>query len=155
MIFVTVGTQLPFDRLMRMFDEIAPRLDGEQIVAQSCDGCYKPTHFTTERFIEPQRFEQLMDSARVVVAHAGIGTILSAMKRGKPLVVVARRADLGEHRNDHQVATARYLADGAQVAVADNAESLLRLIKVAPVPRPLPDRPARSLVDAAAKALGL
>ncbi|MDE6119032.1 MAG: glycosyl transferase family 28 [Muribaculaceae bacterium] len=155
MILVTVGTQLPFDRLMRMFDEIAPELGGEEIVAQSCRGSYIPRHFSTERFIEPERFEQLMNQARVVVAHAGIGTILSAMKRGKPLVVVARREDLGEHRNDHQIATARYLADSASVAVAADAESLRRLIAEAPVPNPLPDRPARSLVRAAAAALGL
>lgn len=153
MIFVTVGTQLPFDRLMRMFDEIAPQLGGEEIVAQSCAGAYTPRHFSTERFIEPRRFEQLMDQARVVVAHAGIGTILSAMKRRKPLVVVARRADLGEHRNDHQLATARYLAGSASVAVADDAAALLRLIAEEPVPVPLPDHPARSLVDAAAAAL--
>ena len=33
MIFVTVGMQLPFDRLLQAVDEIAPRL-GKRVVAQ-------------------------------------------------------------------------------------------------------------------------
>lgn len=155
MIFVTVGTQIPFDRMIRMIDEIAPQLNGEEIIAQSCDGLYHPVNFTTVRFIEPMRFEQLMDSARVIVAHAGIGTILSAMKRGKPLIVVARRADLKEHRNDHQLATAANLASEFAVAVADNSAELLEMIRRAPVPDALSPRPAQSLIKAIAGELGL
>ena len=148
MIFVTVGTQIPFDRLMRWMDEIAPSLNGEEIVAQSCAGSYVPRNFSTVRFIEPQQFERLMDEARVVVAHAGIGTILSALRRRKPLVVVARRADLGEHRNDHQLATASSLAADYSVAIATDATSLIADITAAPLPPPVADRPARSLLDA-------
>lgn len=155
MIFVTVGTQIPFDRLIKMIDEVAPQLGGEEIVAQSCDGQYQPVNFRTERFIEPPRFEKLIDSARVIVAHAGIGTILSAMQRGKPLVVVPRRADLGEHRNDHQLATAANLAAESSVAVVHDAASLLEMIRRAPVPDALSPKPASSLITAITRELGL
>lgn len=155
MIFVTVGTQLPFDRLLQMVDEIAPRLGGEPIVAQACRGEYVPRNFTTEQFIAPDRFESLMDEARIVVAHAGIGSILSAMKRCKPLVVVPRLCSLGEHRNDHQMATADSLAKMAGVAVATDAATLLPLILEPHKPQPLSPSPSPSLVSAAASALGL
>ncbi len=155
MIFVTTGTQLPFDRLMAMVDEIAPLLGGEEVVVQAAPGNYTPVNFTPQRFISPEKFEELMDSARVVVAHAGIGSIISAMKRRKPFVVVARMASLGEHRNDHQMATARSLASRAGVAVATDARSLLRLVTEPRSPEALSAAPSASLVSAAAAALGL
>ena len=46
-----------------------------------------------------------MDAAAAIVAHAGMGTILTALETGKRLLVMPRRAALGEHRNDHQLAT--------------------------------------------------
>ena len=58
-----------------------------------------------------------MLAADAVVAHAGIGTILGALELGKPTVVMPRRAALGEHRNDHQLATARRFS-GPGIAVA-------------------------------------
>lgn len=155
MIFVTAGTQLPFDRLLRMMDEIAPQLGGEEIVAQACPDAYTPEHFTIEKFISPDRFEKLMDSASVVVAHAGIGTIISSMKRRKPLVVVPRIGGLGEHRNDHQTATARYLAADAAVAVANDREELLKLIREAKVPNELSAGPSPGLVKAVCDFIGV
>lgn len=131
---------------MRMVDEIAPELGGEEIIAQSFDGEYTPANFTTERFIDPERFEEIMNRARIIIAHAGIGSIMSAMKRGKPLVVVARRADLGEHRNDHQIATAESLARTSNLCVAANASELLDAVRRAPVPSPLPDAPSPELI---------
>jgi len=42
---------------------------------------------------------------------------------GRPLLIVPRRAALGEHRNDHQLATARRFAELGSVGVAfDEAE---------------------------------
>ena len=43
MIFVITGTQLPFDRLIRMLDELAPQLN-EEIVAQVNGSGYLPHH---------------------------------------------------------------------------------------------------------------
>lgn len=148
MIFVTVGTQIPFDRLMRMVDEIAPQLHGEEIIAQSCDGKYMPQHFSTVRLIEPARFEEIFSRARVVIAHAGMGSIVSAMRRGKPLVIVPRQASLGEHRNDHQLATAQHFSQNCDVCVAHTAAELLDAVRSAPVPASLPQGPSTELINA-------
>jgi hypothetical protein len=57
-----------------------------------------------------------------------MGTILSALELGTPTLVMPRRAALGEHRNDHQMATARWFADLGGVTVAfDEAQLLERL----------------------------
>ena len=148
MIFITVGTQIPFDRLLRMVDEIAPHLGGEQIVAQCCRATYQPRHFTTVQFISPAEFNRIVADARIIIAHAGIGTILTAMQMRKPLVVVPRQAALHEHRNDHQLATAQNLAHDYDVAVAHTAAELLQAINRAALPKPLADHPAKSLINA-------
>lgn len=133
MILVTVGTQLPFDRLIRMIDEMAPEL-GEPVIAQIGRARYEPVNMEWHRVIEPSEFERLIDNARVIVAHAGIGTILTAERHGRSLILVPRAGDMREHRNDHQMATANALSGRDGVAIARDADQLRRLIAAPPPP---------------------
>lgn len=51
-------------------------------------------------------FDELVDTmsrADSVVCHAGVGTIMSALKTGHTPVVIPRRATHGEHVDDHQM----------------------------------------------------
>ena len=109
MIFLTLGTQLPFDRLVKAMDEVAPGLQ-EAIFGQIGNARVKPANFESVDFLAPREFKQHFDAARVIVGHAGIGTILSGLKAEKPLVLMARRVAFGEHRNDHQLATVSQLS---------------------------------------------
>lgn len=110
MIFATVGTQLPFPRLIDWLDTAAPEF-GEPVVMQTGvpeDPARWP-NITQHTSLNPVEFEATFRAATVVISHAGIGTVLSAQRYGKPLILLPRRHDLGEHRNDHQLATARAL----------------------------------------------
>ncbi|SFE78649.1 glycosyltransferase [Roseivivax sediminis] len=127
MIFVTVGTQLPFPRLIEAVDRYAAEF-GEPVVAQVGQDHEPRQHIETHDMIPPQRFDELFRSARVIVAHAGIGTILSAKKYLRPLVVMPRRHDLGEHRNDHQLATVRHLGNVTGIHVAQDCADLFALL---------------------------
>ena len=127
MIFVTIGTQIPFDRLIEILDRIAPELN-EDIYAQALRGKYKPKHFKLIDFIEPDEFEKVFAQARLIVAHAGMGTILSALRNSKPLVILPRLASLGEHRNDHQNATAQMIKEKKYAYVATNEKELRELL---------------------------
>ena len=118
MIFVTIGTQLPFPRLCQAADDLAAEL-GEEVIVQTGGVGLTLTHAKAIKSLEPREFDQIASRARLIIAHAGIGSILDAARFGKPLIVVPRRHALGEHRNDHQMATARRLASaigGLQVA---------------------------------------
>lgn len=127
MIFVTIGTQIPFDRLIEILDRIAPELD-EEIYAQVLRGKYKPKNIKTLDFIEPDEFDKVFNQARLIVAHAGMGTILSALRNSKPLVIFPRIAALGEHRNEHQRATARMMKEKNYAYVATNEKELRELL---------------------------
>jgi UDP-N-acetylglucosamine transferase subunit ALG13 len=60
----------------------------------------------------------------VVISHAGIGTILSALHYEKPILVIPKLASLGEHRNEHQTATARRMMEMGNVNVAFDDDQL-------------------------------
>ena len=107
MIFVTVGSADPFDRLIRAVDEWAGLRSRSDIFAQIGRSNYEPRHIEAVRFLSPSEFRERVRTARLVVAHAGMGSIITAMEAGTPIIVMPKWAHLGEHRNNHQVATAK------------------------------------------------
>jgi UDP-N-acetylglucosamine transferase subunit ALG13 len=58
--------------------------------------------------------------------HAGTGSILAAMKYGKPIIVMPRVARLRETRNDHQLATVRRFKELSGITVALDEQELLQ-----------------------------
>jgi UDP-N-acetylglucosamine transferase subunit ALG13 len=123
-IFVTVGTQLPFDRMIGVVDRWAGERAGRDVFAQTGPTSLVPRHIDHRRFISPAECRERMLSADAIVAHAGMGTILTALEMGKPLIVMPRSAALGEHRNEHQLATARRFAELGRVTVAFDEHEL-------------------------------
>lgn len=117
MIFVVTGTQLAFPRLISAMDRIAPDL-GEPVIAQIGPDPETRQHIETHASLPPAQYETFFGQARLVVAHAGIGSILMAKRLRKPLIIVPRRHALGEHRNDHQLATAREVEGTTGIHVA-------------------------------------
>ncbi len=127
MIFLTVGTQLSFDRLVRAVDQWAGKRQRSDLFGQICDPGdqgYHPTHFEWTRFLSPTEFEARFEAASCIVAHAGMGTIISSLSQMKPLLIMPRRADLKEQRNDHQLATAKQFGSKPGVFVAQNAQDV-------------------------------
>ncbi len=124
MIFVTVGANTPFDRLVQCVDEWAASRGHDDVFAQIGRTDYRPAHLQWTERLSPVEFRETLARASVVVAHAGMGTILLALEMGVPVLVMPRRAGLGEQRNDHQLATARHLAERGLVHVAIDAEEL-------------------------------
>lgn len=131
MIFATVGTQLPFDRLLQAMDAWAKLHSDVEVLAQTGQTTRRFPHLTATPFMDQKRFAECVGRAKVIVAHAGMGTILTAIEIGKPVVLMPRRADLGEHRNDHQRDTAAEMSALANVTVVEDASGLFAAIDAA------------------------
>jgi UDP-N-acetylglucosamine transferase subunit ALG13 len=58
-----------------------------------------------------------------------MGSILTAMKYRKPIIITPRLYEFQEHRNDHRFSTARELGDFEGIYIANNFEEILELIK--------------------------
>ncbi len=122
MIFVTVGTnEQAFDRLV----DAAGRLSGEEPVVVQ----YGSAHLATVPpgwcdYLPFADMSTMMQRARCIVAHAGVGSILLAHRSGKRPIVMPRRHELGEAVDDHQVVLATRLASRGLVTVVNDVEEL-------------------------------
>ena len=131
MIFVTVGAQMPFDRLVKTVDQWARQRGRDDVFAQIGLTDYRPSNMQWTPFLSTEEFKQRSEAAKVIVAHAGTGSIITALQLGKPILIMPRRANLRETRNDHQVATAEQFRRFASIAVVlDEKELLTRLDEI-------------------------
>lgn len=113
MIFVTVGSQkFPFDRLIKAVDELVASgaVEGGAF-AQTGACAYAPRYMEHEAFLDREGFRVRMDACDVVVTHGGTGAIIGAVKVGKKVIAVPRRAEFGEHVDDHQAEIVRQFGE--------------------------------------------
>lgn len=118
MIFVTVGTDQPFDRMVKVVDAWAAKRGRTDVFAQIGEGGWEPASIPFSHFLNPMEFKQRFAASQIIIGHAGMGTILSALHYGKPILVMPKKASLGEQRNEHQLATARRMMKMGNVSVA-------------------------------------
>lgn len=142
---------MPFDRLIQTLDQWAEANPGIEVLAQvGQDSSYRPSHVEWVPTMTPQEFRSAVQRASLIVGHAGMGTILTALEFGKPLVVLPRQGALRETRNDHQIATARRFQDrpGVHAAMKENELPLLldRHTELAP-PEKIASVASNSLLD--------
>ena len=117
MIYVTVGSHdQPFDRLISEMDRISGELGIETVIQTGCSGI-KPKNGEWRDYYPFDQAEELIGKAEVVVGHAGIGTVISARKAKKPLIVVPRLKKYGEHFNDHQLEISQELINNKRPGV--------------------------------------
>lgn len=140
MIFLTVGTQYPFERLVRAVDEaVASGVIEEEIFGQIGPCPYKPQNFDFTHSLDSVRFDNYLAQSQAVVGHAGVGTITMALNNNKNLLVMPRLAEHGEHVNDHQLGLARKFEQAGHILVAYECsqlpEKLALLHSFEPTPR--------------------
>ena len=122
MILVAVGaSEFPFDRLLRAVDKLPTR---EKLVVQHGVSEVRPAHAQCIPFMPQEALAQLVREARVVVTHAGVGSILLSLTNGKRPCVVPRLGRFGETVDDHQLDSARRFAQAGLVTLVENPDQL-------------------------------
>ena len=125
MIFVIVGSQkFPFERLIREMDRLKEVGAIQDEVAAQIGTCpYEPRFMRWQRFMDKETFDRHIAECDLLVTHAGEGSIMTGLLKGRRVIAVPRYARLGEHVSDHQLEIARALArQGCIVNVEDIAE---------------------------------
>jgi UDP-N-acetylglucosamine transferase subunit ALG13 len=125
MIFVTIGTAEPFDRLVRAADTL--QLD-EEVVIQCGLARVQPTNARAVQFIPFDEFRDYIRRARVVVSAAGVGTVMTVLMEGKEPVVVPRLRRHREAADDHQLVFARQVAQAGLVTLVEDENRLAEVI---------------------------
>ncbi len=123
-IFVTVGSMLPFDRLVVAMDEWARDRQGAEVFAQIGESSFRPSYVCYRTFVHPAEYRERCASCDVIVSHVGMGTVITAFECNKPLLMLPRRKDLSEVTSDHQLATAKWLEGRAGIRIVYSEREL-------------------------------
>jgi UDP-N-acetylglucosamine transferase subunit ALG13 len=123
MIFVTVGTnEARFDRLLRMIAEVP--FDEKLVVQHGHSTPIDDSRTESIDFLPFDAMGEMMRRARVVITHAGVGSIMVALANDKRPVVVPRRRSFGEAVDDHQFQLGRRFAEAKLVTLVEDATAL-------------------------------
>jgi len=119
-----------------MVDEAAARTRLRTLV-QTGAGRYRPQNADVVDFVTRPEFEQLLQAADYTITHAGVGSVMTAVRLGKVPIVVPRRKDEGEVINDHQFELASELSRMGWCRVATSVGDLIGYLQAPPAEVPL------------------
>jgi UDP-N-acetylglucosamine transferase subunit ALG13 len=121
-ILVTVGTnEARFDRLLEAVETIA---DGEEMLVQHGPSPVRPRGAQCIDYLDFDDINAEMRRARVVIAHAGVGSVIVALMNDRRPIVVPRLARFGEAVDDHQVPFGRRLHEVGLVRLVEDPADL-------------------------------
>lgn len=126
-IFITLGSQkFQFNRLLKAVDELCEKgtVDAEDVFAQIGYSDYLPKNFNYKKFLDREEFSKEMSKAEIVITHGGTGAIIGAVKKGKKVIAVPRRAKYGEHVDDHQLQLVGQFKELQLICECDDAEKV-------------------------------
>ena len=130
-IFITLGSQkFQFDRLLKAIDELYEKgVLVEEAFAQTGYSDYEPKHYKFKKFLDRDEFAAEMGKAEIVITHGGTGAIIGAVKKGKKVIAVPRRAKYGEHVDDHQLQLVKQFRELQLICECDDTKMLGEALK--------------------------
>lgn len=132
MIFVSVGANPhPFNRLVKKVDDMVGSGElKEEVVLQTGATKYAPKYISRVKpFWGPSEYEEILKNCSVIISHAGLGNAMLARDYGKPLILVPRLKEYGEHIDNHQVQIAQYLESNGMCQVVKDVNKLAEAIR--------------------------
>jgi UDP-N-acetylglucosamine transferase subunit ALG13 len=123
-LFLTVGSMLPFDRLVKSMDLWAEENLEVEVFAQIGETSFQPIHFESRSMITPKEYREHFLACDAVISHVGMGTVITAFECNKPLIMLPRLPELHEVTSNHQIATARWLEGRSGVRIVYSEDEL-------------------------------
>jgi len=120
MILILLGTQdSPFPRILEETENAVNELGlTEEIYAQVGTTPFSSQRMIVKDYFLGEEYNELIKNARLIIAHGGAGILYKAIHLGKKVICQPRRADLGEHNDDHQEELAEKLASAGYIYLA-------------------------------------
>lgn len=101
--FVTVGTVMPFDRLVKGVESLRKQgLLPERVIAQVGDGGYRPEGWEVHERLPFDEVRAILDKADIVFCHGGTGSLVTGCQAGCRVIAIPRDPERNEHYDNHQ-----------------------------------------------------
>lgn len=131
MILILLGTQdKPFERILKAVSlQIKKKNIKEKVIAQV--GCtnYSDDDIKTFDFVSKDELESLIDKARIIITHGGVGIITECINKNKKVIVVPRLKKYKEHTNDHQLQITKEFASKGYVMPLYDTKNLKKTLE--------------------------
>lgn len=129
-IFATVGsTEYPFDRLLIALDKIKENGNvQDEIIAQTGTSTYKPVNYEYFHWCTTEEIYHHFEESRIVITHAGTGSIINALYAGARVITVPRLLKYKEHNDDHQLEIASEFHRRELVKMVKDLDQLEQII---------------------------
>lgn len=138
MILILLGTQdKPFTRLLKAVDKaINDGFITEQVIAQVGFTKYSSKNIKTFDLIPKDEYEKIISEANLIITHAGVGSILTGLKKDKVVIAAARLKEYGEHTNNHQQEILNEFYKKGHILKLDKFDELPKILKKAKTFKP-------------------
>lgn len=130
MILVLLGTQdKPFHRMIEFVEQLVKeKIVSEDVFLQSGNTPFNSSKIKVVPFVDHNEMNRLIEQASFVITHSGVGSITSALKKGKKVIVIPRKFEHGEHVNDHQLEIAQYFYEEGYIQMCETYNELVHVI---------------------------
>ena len=136
MIFVTLGThELPFNRLLDALEDLEL---SDEVLIQHGNTPHSSTRYRCVPFLTAEQFDNAMEQSDLVITHGGVGSILSALEKGKRVIAVPRLSRYGEHNDDHQTEICEQMDREGYLATCSDVDRLGEAIEESHIKEYLP-----------------
>lgn len=148
MILVVLGThELPFTRLLNEVERLKSKnIIEDDIIVQSGHTKYNSDKLTIKQFVSYTEMDLLCEQARLIITHAGTGSIIAGINKGKSVIACARLKKYGEHNDDHQLQIVSALANQGHILSWEEGAMLEEVIQKAETFQPTPFRSGREQI---------
>lgn len=138
MILVVLGThELPFYRLLSEVDRLKrEHIIKEDIIVQHGHTNYKSDQLILKQFVSYKEMDLLYEQARLIITHAGTGSIIMGLKKEKPVIAAARLKKYSEHNDDHQLQIVSAMVNQGHILNWEDGTLLENVIEQAEVFQP-------------------
>jgi len=123
-IFISVGSRFEMDRLIKVVLSFIEKNEGYNVIAQSGNSNLVEPNIEIKQWLSSQEFKKEFLNCDIFISHAGMGNILLAAEFNKPIIIMPRKAELGEHINNHQLGTVAGLNELEFIHVVNNLSEL-------------------------------
>ena len=135
LIFITVGSseEYKFPRLLQIVDELCDEgvISGEDVIAQIGYTEYEPRNYRAFDMTSDEEFKELVAKSDIIITHAGTGSVTSALKAHRKVIIFPRQYKFKEHLDDHQLELAALFTDkGYTLSAMDKEELKDRILHI-------------------------
>lgn len=140
LIFVVLGThELSFKRLLVEVESlIKNKVIEDKVIVQAGHTKFQSSLMEIHNFVSYQQMDQWFEQSDYVISHAGTGSVLGGLKKGKTVIAVPRLKKYYEHNDDHQLQLLEMLGGQGHIIPCHELKNLKKAVQAVQLFKPKP-----------------